>query len=136
MGIGSVFLKTERPITTGTRGAAPDPIHLSCRPSKVEPKKGAPTEILNGKSGRPRYRDKTCSARKTAIFNIQGFEQSSRLRKPGDQQCRGDRLIARGERKEMFIKKLKSVEFFYGKVCLTNELAQQAGAEFIMLGDG
>ena len=37
---------------------------------------------------------------------------------------------------KMYITFLKSIEFFYGEVCLTDELAKQAGAEFIMLGDG
>lgn len=37
---------------------------------------------------------------------------------------------------QMEIKGLKPIEFFYGKVCLTDEFAKQAGAEFIMLGDG
>ena len=39
-------------------------------------------------------------------------------------------------KKEIYLKGLKPVKFFYGKVCLTDELARQAGAEFIMLGDG
>ena len=66
-------------ISTDILGYALEPFHLSCRPSKVEPKKGAPPGILHASDVRPRYRDETCPEMNKASFPIRGFGQSSRL---------------------------------------------------------
>ena len=96
-------MAVETSIRAATQGAAPDPVHLFCQPSKVEPKKGAlpgmrpfgagckeegllkavrwklAFHLLHGLAGSPQYRAETCPARKKAALSNRGFGQPSRL---------------------------------------------------------
>ena len=169
-----------------TQGAAPDPVHLSCRPSKVGPKKSAlprmrpfgagckeegllkaarwnlAFHLLHGLAVSPRYRAETRPAGKQAALSTWGIGQSPRLNPAVSRPCLNLRMGYMGnDQRTEYVRSLESlltemrkfengtltgmkylrvglkpVEFFYGKVCLTDELAKQAGAEFIMLGDG